>query len=62
MSLLQETRKTSNKHNFTTKQTNKQNPKLADGKKIIRLRAEINEKQLKKTTAKTNKTKVGSLR
>ena len=33
------------------------NPKVSRRKEIIKIRAEINEKETKETTAKTNKTK-----
>ena len=33
------------------------NPRWVEGKKIIKIRAEINEKETKETTAKVNKTK-----
>ena len=38
------------------------NPRLVEGKKIIKIRAEINEKETKGTIAKINKTKASSLR
>ena len=55
---------TSNKHNFTLKATRirTKNPKFNRMKEIINIRAEINEKGLKKTIAKINKLKVVSLR
>ena len=59
--LLQETRETSNKQpNFTLKATlkkEKRNPKVSRRKEIIKIRAEISEKETKKTIAKINKTK-----
>jgi len=59
-SLPQITRKTSNKQpNFTPKGTRKKNkkPEFSRKKEIIKIRAEINEKELKEIIAKTNKTK-----
>ena len=44
----------------TNKQTNK--PKVSRRKEIIKIRADINEKQMKETIAKINKIKAGSLR
>ena len=59
--LPQETRKTSNRQpSFTPKTTGKKRtkkPKLSRRKEIIRIRAEINEKEMKETTVKINKTK-----
>ena len=59
--LPQETRKTSNRQsNFTPKTTGKRRtkkPKLSRRKEIIRIRAEINEKGMKETRVKINKTK-----
>ena len=59
--LPQETRKTSNRQpSFTPKTTGKKRtkkPKLSRRKEIIRIRAEINEKEMKETIVKTNKTK-----
>ena len=64
--LPQETRKTSNRQpNFTPKTTGKRRrttdlppppPKLAEGKKS-QVRAKINEKEMKETIIKINKTK-----
>ena len=58
--LPQETRKTSNRQpNFTPKTTEKEeqeNPKVSR-KEIIKIRAEINEKEMKETIVKINKTK-----
>ena len=61
-SLPQETRKTSNrKPNFTPKTTGKRrrktNPKISRRKEIIKILAEINEKEMKETIVKINKTK-----
>ena len=61
-SLLQETRKTSNKQsNFTLKETGKkQQPtktKVSRMKKIIKVRVEINEIESEKTIQKINKIK-----
>ena len=58
--LLQETRKTSNiQTNFTpkTSERRRRTPKVSRRKKIIKIRAEINEKETKKTIVKINKTK-----
>ena len=60
--LPQETRKISNRQpNFTTKTTGKRrtkkSPKINRRKEIIKIRAEINEKEMKETIVKTNKTK-----
>ena len=38
------------------------NPKVSRRKDIIKIRAEINEKEIKETIAKINKPKAGSLR
>ena len=58
--LPQETRKTSNRQpNFTPKTTGKRrtkNPKIRR-KEIIKIRAEINEKERKETIVKINKMK-----
>ena len=59
--LPQETRKTSNRQsNFTTKTTGKRrtkkSPKLVEGEKS-KIQAEINEKEMKETIVKINKTK-----
>ena len=60
-SLPQETRKTWNRQpNFTPKATRKEekkNPKVSRRKEIIKIRTEINEKEMKKTIAKINKPK-----
>ena len=59
--LPQETIKTSNRQpNFTPKTTGKRttttkkpkNPKLVKGKEIIKIKAEINEKEMKETIVK----------
>ena len=58
--LLQETRKTSNRQpNFTPKITGKRtkNSKISRKKEVIKIQAEINEKEMKETTVKINKTK-----
>ena len=59
--LPQETRKTSNRqHNLHLKQLEKeeQNPqKIRKRKEIIKIRTEINEKEIKETIVKVNKTK-----
>ena len=63
-SLPQETRKISNKQtNLTPKairerrRTTTKNPKVSRRKEIIKIRSEINEKEMKETIAKINKTK-----
>ena len=57
----QETRKKSNKKaNYTPEATRKgemKNPRVSRRKEIIKIRAEINEKETKETIAKINKTK-----
>ena len=59
--LPQETRKTLNKQpNFTPKTTRKRRtkiPKISRRKEILKVRAEINEKEMKETIVKINKTK-----
>ena len=60
--LPQETRKTSNRQpKFTPKTTGKEvqkkNPKISRRKEIIKIQAEINEKEMKETMLKINKTK-----
>ena len=60
--LPQETRKTMNRQpNFTPKTTGKRrrktNPKISRRKEIIKILAEINEKEMKETIVKMNKTK-----
>ena len=62
--LPQETRKTSNRQpKFTPKTTGKRrtkttkNPKISRRKEIIKIQAEINEKEMKETIVKINKTK-----
>ena len=59
--LPQETRKTLNRQpNFTSETTGKRrtkNPKISRRKEIIKIQAEINEKQMKETKVKINKTK-----
>ena len=59
--LPQETRKTSNRQpNFTLKTTEirrTKTPKISRRKEIIKIRAEINEKEMNKTIIKINKTK-----
>ena len=61
--LPQETRKISNKQpNVTLKairerRTTKKTPKVRRRKEIIKIRSEINEKEMKETIAKINKTK-----
>ena len=58
--LFQEIRKTSNRQpNFTPKITRKEEPKtpkLSGRKEIIKILSEINEKEIKETRVKTNKT------
>ena len=58
----QETRKTLNRQpNFipktTGKRTKKKHPKISRRKEIIKIQAEINEKEMKETIVKINKTK-----
>ena len=66
--LPQETRKTSNRQpNFIPKttgkrRTTKKTPKISKNKEIIKIRVEINEKEMKETTVKIKKLKAGSLR
>ena len=61
--LPQETRKTSNRQpNFTPKTTGegrkkKKKNKIRRRKEILKVRAEINEKEMKKTIVKINQTK-----
>ena len=59
--LPQETRKTSNRqHNFYLKQLEKEeqkNPRISRRKEIIKIQAEINEKEMKETIIKNNKIK-----
>ena len=58
--LPQETRNILNKQtNLTLKQLKKKkkNPEVSRRKEIIKIRSEINEKEMKKTIAKINKTK-----
>ena len=58
--LPQETRKTSNRQpNFTPNTTGKRTkkPKVSRRKEIIKIRAEICEKEMKETIVKVNKTK-----
>ena len=59
--LPQETRKTLNRqYNFTPKTTGKRTtpPKISRRKEIIKIQAEINEKEMKETIVKINKTKI----
>ena len=64
--LPQETRNISNKQpNLTPKtiiERRTKNPQSQQRKEIIKIRSEINEKEMKETIAKINKTKAGSLR
>ena len=59
--LPQERRKTSNRQpNFTPKTTGKRrtkSPKISTRKEIIKIHAEINEKEMKEIIVKINKTK-----
>ena len=57
--LPQETRKTSNRQpNFIPKQLEKEEQmKISGRKEIIKIQAEINEKEMKETIVKTNKSK-----
>ena len=59
--LPQQTRKTSNRQpNFTPKTTGKKkelkNPKVSRRNEIIKIRSEVNEKEMKETIVKINKT------
>ena len=60
--LPQETRKTLNRPDFTPKttgkrrRTTKKKPKISRRKEIIKIRVEINEKEVKETIVKINKT------
>ena len=59
-SLAQETRKVSNKQSNLTSRGSRERrtkPKVSRRKEIIKIRAEINEIETKKTIAKINKTK-----
>ena len=64
--LTQETRKALNRQcQFTPKTTGKEeekNPKFSRRKEIIKIWAEINEKEMKEKIVKINKIKAGSLR
>ena len=58
--LPQETRKISNNLTLHLKQLEKEeqkNPKVSGSKEIIKIRSEINEKEMKEVIAKINKTK-----
>jgi len=56
--LPQEARKTSNRQpNFTPKTAEKRRKKIGRRKEIINIQAEINEKEMKETIVKINKTK-----
>ena len=61
--LPQEIRKASNRQpNFTPKTTGKRriknSPKISRRKEIMKIQAEINEKEMKEITVKINKTKI----
>ena len=59
----QEARKASNRQpNSTSKAAGKRTKKPQSQQKIINIRAEINEKEMKETIAKIIKLKAGSLR
>ena len=61
--LSQETRKTLNRQpNFMPKATGKRKRKISRRKEIIKIREEINEKEMEETILKIIKLKVGSLR
>ena len=65
--LPQETRNFSNKEpNLTAKafreRRTEKNPKVSRRKEIIKIRSEINEKEMRETIAKINKTKSSFLR
>ena len=58
--LPQETRKTSNRQSYFTPETTgkrrtKRKPKISLRKEIIKIQAEINEKEMKETIEKINK-------
>ena len=56
--LPQETRKTSNRQpNFTPKTTGKKEEQKKPQKEIIKIQAEINEKEMEETVVKINETK-----
>ena len=59
--LPQETRNISNKQPILTpkaiRETRKKNPKVSRRKEIIKIRSEINEKEMKETITKINKSK-----
>ena len=58
--LLQETRKTSNRQPYFIPKTNgkkKKQNRITRGKEIIKIQAERNEKQIKETIVKINKTR-----
>ena len=55
--LPQETRKTSNRQPKATGKRRRKNPKINRRKEIINIQAEINEKEMKETILKINKTK-----
>ena len=59
--LRRETRNIPNKQTNLTHKANKKeepkNPKVSRRKEIIKIRSEVNEKELKETVAKNNKTK-----
>ena len=56
--LPQETRKISNRQpKFTPKTTGEKNPKISRREEIIKIQAEINEKEMKEMIVKINKTK-----
>ena len=64
--LPQETRKASNRQpNSTSKAAGKRRtkrPQSLQKERIIKIRAEINEKEMKEAVAKINKVKAGSMR
>ena len=55
--LPQQTRNISNKQPKAIRERRTKNPKVSRRKDIIKIRSEINEKEMKETIAKTNKTK-----
>ena len=55
--LPQERRKTSNRHLKQLEDEAEKNPKISRRKEIIKIWAEINEKEMKEATVKINKTK-----
>ena len=64
-SYLKKQEKSQKQPNFTPKQLDKEEqntPKVSRRKEIIKIRSEINEKEMKKTKQRSMKLKAGSLR